>query len=71
LAATVVRLEPGVVLYAPFKGAGGKYYMMERYKDAAAREVHATSDEVRTLFPALGANLDGAPDVQPVTALCP
>jgi len=71
LAETVNRVEPGVVLYAPFKGADNTYYMMERYRDAEARNVHATSDEVTALFPALGPHMDGAPDVQPVSAICP
>ena len=71
LAATVQRVEPGAVLYAPFKGQDNTYYMMERYVDSAAREAHATSDEVRALFPTLGPHMAGAPDVQPVSAVCP
>lgn len=71
LAQTVVRMEPGAVLYAPFRGTEGRYYMMERYVDEAARKVHGTSTEVQALFPALGPHLAGAPDVQPVSAICP
>jgi len=71
LSETVLRLEPGAILYAPYKGVGGKYYMMERYKNEAARKVHATSDEVRALFPPLFATLAGQADVQPVSAICP
>ena len=71
LAATVQRVEPGAVLYAPFKGQDNTYYMMERYADSAAREAHATSDEVQALFPTLGPHMAGAPDVQPVSAVCP
>jgi quinol monooxygenase YgiN len=71
LAATVNQVEPGVVLYAPFKGLDNTYYMMERYENEAARKVHATSDEVQALFPTLGPHLAGAPDVQPVSAVCP
>ncbi len=71
LAETVNRVEPGVVLYAPYKGNDGKYFMMERYKNAAAREVHGKSDEVSALFPSLGEHMVGAPDVQPVSAVCP
>jgi quinol monooxygenase YgiN len=70
LAEAVNRLEPGVVLYAPFKGADGQYYMMERYQDEAARKVHASSDEVRALFGPLMNTLVGPPDVQPVSAVC-
>ena len=71
LAAAVVRMEPGVILYAPYKGVDGQYFMMERYKDAAAREAHGKSPEVSSLFPGLGAHMDGAADVQPVSAVCP
>ena len=71
LAKTVNRVEPGVVLYAPFKGQDGTYYMMERYVDEAAREAHASSEEVRALFPALGPLMAGAADVRPVSAVCP
>jgi quinol monooxygenase YgiN len=70
LAKAVNRLEPGVVLYAPFKGADGQYYMMERYQDEAARKVHASSDEVRALFGPLMNTLVGPPDVKPVSAVC-
>lgn len=71
LAETVNRVEPGVVLYAPFRGQDGTYYMMERYVDEAARKAHASSDEVQALFPALGPLMAGAADVQPVSAVCP
>ena len=71
LAATVNRVEPGAVLYAPFKGQDNTYYMMERYENEAARLVHASSDDVKAMFPALGPHMDGAPDVQPVSAVCP
>jgi len=71
LAATVNRVETGVALYAPFKGSNNTYYMMERYVNDAARQAHASSDEVRALFPALGPLMDGPPDVQPVSAVCP
>jgi quinol monooxygenase YgiN len=71
LAATVNRVEPGVVLYAPFKGTDNTYYMMERYQNEAARVAHATSSEVQALFPGLGPHMAGAPDVQPVSAVCP
>jgi quinol monooxygenase YgiN len=71
LAATVVRVESGVILYAPFRGNDGKYFMMERYENEAARQAHGKSAEVSALFPSLGPHMDGAPDVQPVTAVCP
>ncbi len=71
LAIAVNQHEPGVILYAPYKGTEGKYYMMERYTDLAAREVHGTHPEVTALFPAIGPHLAGEPDVQPVAAICP
>ena len=71
LAETVNRVEPGVILYAPYKGSDGKYFMMERYKNEAAREAHGKSEEVSALFPGLGEHMAGAPDVQPVSAVCP
>jgi len=70
LAETVNKVESGVVLYAPFKGTDGKYFMMERYVDEAARKAHGSSAEVQAMFPALGPHLAGAPDVQPVSAVC-
>ena len=70
LAETVQRVEPGVILYAPYKGAGEKYYMMERYKDEAARKVHASSDEVKALFGPLMSTLAGPADIQPINAVC-
>ena len=71
LASTVNRVEPGVLLYAPFKGRDNTYYMMERYTDEAARKVHGSSDEVQALFPSLGPHMEGPPNVQPVSAVCP
>ena len=71
LAEVVNRVEPGAVLYAPFKGSDNTYYMMERYKNEAARKAHATDDEVTALFPTLGPHLAAAPDIQPVSAVCP
>ena len=58
------------MLYAPFKGADGQSYMMERYQDEAARKVQASSDEVGALFSPLMNTLVGPPDVQPVSAVC-
>jgi quinol monooxygenase YgiN len=71
LAEVVNRVEPGVILYAPYKGEGGKYYMMERYTNLAARDSHGSSPEVQALFPSLGPTFNGAPDVQKVSAICP
>ena len=71
LAATVRRVESGVILYAPYKGQNNTYYMLERYENEAVRTAHASSDEVRALFPSLMMHVDGGPDVQPVSAVCP
>jgi quinol monooxygenase YgiN len=71
LAEAVNRVEEGVVLYAPFKGADNVYYMMERYESEAARKAHGSSEEVRSHFPALGPLLTGPADVRPVSAVCP
>ena len=71
LSATVMRVESGVILYAPYKGAGNTYYMLERYQDEATRQSHATSEEVRALFVPLMATLVGQADIQPISAVCP
>ena len=71
LAAEVNAREPGVVLYAPYKDANGEYWMMERYQDLAAREVHAKSPEVQAAFGPIGPLLAEPPTVIPVSAVCP
>ena len=70
LAETVQRVEQGVILYAPYRGNDGKYFMMERYENEDARKAHGTAEEVRALFPTLGPYLDGPADIQPVAAVC-
>ena len=70
LAETVQRVEEGAILYAPYRGTEGKYFMMERYRDEAARKAHGTDAEVQALFPTLGPHLAGPPDIQPVAAVC-
>ncbi len=71
LAETVNRVEPGVLLYAPFRAADGQYFMMERYVNLAAREAHGTDPEVAALFPNFGEHLAAPPVVTPVSAVCP
>lgn len=71
LAATVNRVESGVILYAPYKGNDGKYFMMERYENEDARAAHGKAPEVSALFPSIGPHVASPPDVQPVSALCP
>ena len=71
LAAEVNAREPGVVLYAPYKGTDGEYWMMERYQDLAARDVHAKAPEVQAAFGPVAPLLAEPPTVTPVTAVCP
>jgi quinol monooxygenase YgiN len=70
LAETVQRVEEGAILYAPYRGTDGKYFMMERYTDEAARKAHGTATEVQALFPTIGPYLAGPADIQPVSAIC-
>ena len=70
VAAKVNEVEDGVILYAPFRGEDGRYYMMERYENLQAREVHATTDDVRALFPPLMEQLAAPIEVEAVTAVC-
>ena len=71
LAAEVNAREPGVVLYAPYKGTDGEYWMMERYQDLAARDVHAKAPEVQAAFVPVAPLLAEPPTVIPVSAVCP
>jgi quinol monooxygenase YgiN len=70
LAGKVVEMEEGVLLYAPFRGENGRYFMMERYKNLQAREAHAKAPEVVALFPALMEQLAAPIAVEAVTAVC-
>ena len=66
----VDEVEDGVLLYAPYRGDNGSYYMMERYKNLAAREAHAKAPEVLELFPPLMETLSAPIGVEAVTAVC-
>lgn len=57
-------------MYAPYRAKEGRYYMMERYQNEAAREQHARSPEVLALFPAVMATLAEPVVVEPVSAIC-
>ena len=70
VASKVVEVEAGVLLYAPFRGESGRYYMMERYKNLQAREDHAKSDDVLALFPAVMEALAVPIAVESVSAVC-
>ena len=69
-AAKVNEVEEGTIFYAPYKGADGKYYMMERYRDLAAREAHAKDPAVLEAFGPLMATLAADIAVVPVAAVC-
>jgi quinol monooxygenase YgiN len=71
LATAVTAAEPGAIYYAPYKGPDGTYFMLERYRNEAARADHGKSPEVSALFPTLGSHLKGAPVVTPISAVCP
>lgn len=70
VAAKVLATEPGTLLYAPYHAEGSRYYMLERYKDLAAREQHAKAPEVLALFPPVMATLASPIEVQAITAVC-
>lgn len=70
VAAKVLATEPGTLLYAPYHAEGTRYYMLERYKDLAAREQHAKAPEVLALFPPVMATLASPIEVQAITAVC-
>ena len=70
LANTITRVEEGTIFYAPYRGDDGKYRMLERYRDEAARKVHATSGEVRAKFGPLMATLAKGPEIQGIAAVC-
>ena len=72
LAAKVVEVEKGVLLYAPFSDETNpaRYYMFERYESEAAREAHAKDPAVVALFGPLMGTLAGQPEVIPIAAVC-
>ena len=72
LAAKVVEVESGVLLYAPFRDETNpaRYYMFERYETEAARQAHAKDPAVVAMFGPLMGTLAGQPEVIPIAALC-
>jgi len=70
LAAKVLELEPGTLFYAPYHAEGQRYYMIERYKDRAARKEHAQAEEVKALFPNLMSMLSAPIEVKEISAVC-
>ena len=72
LAAKVVEVEQGVLLYAPFRDETNpaRYYMFERYETLAAREAHAKDPAVVAMFGPLMGTLAGQPVITPIAGLC-
>lgn len=65
LIAQVRANEPGNKQYVLTRKQGSttEYVFMEQYVDAAALEAHGTSAHFKAAGPALGACLDGRPDI--------
>jgi len=70
VAAKVLEVEPGTLLYVPYHAEGARYYMLERYQDLAAREQHAKAPEVLALFGPVMATLASPIEVEELTAVC-
>jgi quinol monooxygenase YgiN len=70
VAAKVREVEEGTLFYFPYRGDNGKYYMMERYRDLAAREAHAKDPAVLELFQPALATLAAEVAVEPVSLVC-
>ena len=70
VAAKVIEVEEGTILYLPYRGDSGKYYMMERYRNPAAREAHAKDPAVLELFAPVMATLSAEVAVEPVALVC-
>jgi quinol monooxygenase YgiN len=70
VAAKVMEVEEGTVFYSPYRGANGKYYMMERYQNLAAREAHAKDPAVLELFGPVMATLSAEVAVEQVALVC-
>jgi quinol monooxygenase YgiN len=66
----VLATEPDTLLYAPYHAEGLRYYMLEGYKDLAAREQHAKAPEVLALFPPVMATLASPIEVHAITTVC-
>lgn len=70
LAAKVMHVEKGTLLYSPYRGDDGRYYMMERYTNQQAREDHAKAPEIVELFGPLMETLSAEIAVEAVTLVC-
>jgi len=70
VAAKVMEVEEGALLYSPYRGDNGKYYMMERYRNLAAREAHAKDPAVLALFGPVIGTLAADIAVESVSLVC-
>jgi len=70
VAAKVMEVEEGTVMYLPYRGDNGKYYMMERYRNLAAREAHAKDPAVLALFGPVMETLSAEVAVESVALVC-
>jgi len=70
VAAMVNEVEDGTMLYAPYRGDNGRYYMMERYRNLAARDAHAKDPAVLELFGPVMTTLSAEVAVEPLTLVC-
>lgn len=70
LAEAVNSDEPGCLLYTVNKGEDPLTYLfLERYADEEAVAAHRASDHYRNIGGAMGAFMDGRPEVMVVTEL--
>ena len=70
VAAKVNEIEDGTMLYVPYRGDNGRYYMMERYRNLAARDAHAKDPAVLELFGPVMTTLSAEVAVEPLTRVC-
>jgi quinol monooxygenase YgiN len=70
LVAAVRAHEPGCLLYTLNQGnSPDTFVFIERYADEAALAAHRGTEHFKTLGRAMGAFMDGAPDVQRMVEL--
>ena len=68
LAAKVLENEPGCTQYQLCKSQNdNEYVMIERYADQEALASHGQTDHFKAALPALGATLDGRPQIEILT----
>jgi quinol monooxygenase YgiN len=67
-AIAAVHQEPGCDLYALHEGENS-FVFVEQWADADALKTHSTAPAVTGLFGEIGPHLDGAPDINMLTAV--